>query len=266
MIVRLWHISMLTILLLAIGAMGCAPDQPDLDTQIKTIKDQARSAAGEDWMTLMDSLIKLDPNDAEPYYRKAVRQFRNGDLIEGVQNLETAATLDPFQYTNYLGFIYLLYLRDYDKAQEVFELAVRKGYKEDIIIAGSAYMRLGIVHYKKGNYQKAVAALTKDVQEFGEENVYNYTFVYRGMAKVKLKDTKGALADFDKAIELWDKCPEAYYQKAMLLNDIGKKADACKIVQKALLNKGFIWANPHRAYIDQLYEIDLERLFDRTCR
>lgn len=263
MIIRLWHIILvITLFLLA----GCASDPVDVKSQIKALKERSKSVAGPEWTMLMDSVIALNPNDPEPYYRKAVGQFRKGDLIVGIQNLETAARLDPFQYSNYLGFVYLLYLRDYDKAQEVLEQAVKRGHKEDIIIAGSAYMRLGIVHYKKGNYQQAVNALDQDVKEFGEKNVYNYTFVYRGMAKAKLKDYDGAFADYDKAIELWDKCPEAYYQKATLFHELGKKSDACKMVQKALLYKGFIWANPHRAYIDQLYDLDLERLFDKTCR
>lgn len=263
MIRVIWHI---TIILTFLFLGGCAADEADLESQIKTIKKQSKSAHGADWVMLMDSIITLNPNDPEPYYRKAVREFRSGDLVDGIQNLETAARLDPTQYINYLGFVYLLYLRDYDKAQEIFELAIKKGLKQDIIIAGSAYMRLGIVYYKKGKYKEAVNALDLDIKEVGEKNVYNYTFVYRGMAKAKLKDYDGAIADFDKAVALWDKCPEAYYQKALLLQQLGKKSEACKMVQKALLNKGFIWANPHRAYIDQLYDLDLERLFDKTCR
>ncbi len=262
--IRFWHIIIFVALIIVLA--GCSDEKLDVDAQVKEIKEQTKSAIGPEWTHLMDSIIQLNPQDPEPYYRKAVRQFRRGDLLDGVQNLETAAKLDPQQYTNYLGFIYMLYLRDYDRAQEVFELAIHKGYKEDIIIAGSAYMRLGIVLYKKGEYEKAVKYLKKDVAEFGEENVYNYTFVYLGMARGKLEDFEGAITAFDKAISLWDKCPEAYYEKAVLLESNGKKAEACKMVQKALLNKSFIWSNPHRAYIDQLYEIDLERLFDRTCR
>jgi len=247
--------------LLMLWMTACSNDTSDVEAQIKRIKKESRQYSNPDWTMKMDSIILLNPNDPEPYYRKAVREYRRGDYINGLQNLEIAAQLNPGEYANYLGYVYMADLRDYDRAQEIFEMAATKGYKEDVIVAGTVYMRLGIVYYKKGLYQKAIKALDKDVAEFGEKNVYTYTFVYRGMAKAKLNDAEGAIADFDKAIELWDKCPEAYYHKAILLQELGKKQEACRMVQKALLNKNVLWT-----YFDQLYEWDLEQLFDQTCR
>lgn len=247
--------------LLLLWITACTSDTPDVEAQIKRIKKESRRYSNPDWTIKMDSIILLDPNDPEPYYRKAVREYRRGEYINGIRNLEIAAKLNPLEYANYLGYVYMTDLRDYDRAQEIFEMTAKKGYKEDVVVAGTVYMRLGIVYYKKGLYQKAINALDKDVSEFGEKNVYTYTFVYRGMAKAKLKDSEGAIADFDKAIELWDKCPEAYYYKAILLQELGKKQEACRMVQKALLNKNVLWT-----YFDQLYEWDLEQLFDQTCR
>ncbi len=248
---------------------GCVPDSFKDEKRKEKAREwteKARSQYGALWTASLDSAIYHYPEGADPYYSKSVRQFRRGDMIEGIRNLDKAAKLDPFNYLNYLGFVHMLYLRDYERAEEIFQIAIDNKIYADIIIAGSAYMRLGIVQYKLGKYEQAIKSFDEEVRRSGEKNAYNYTFVYRGIAKYLSGDKQGALQDFDKAIELWDKCPEAYYRKALVLEEMGDKKMACKMAQKALLNKSFISENPHRSYVDQLHLSDIEELFDRTCR
>ena len=214
----------------------------------------------------LDSLMKYKPNDPEAFYLRSIGQFRNGDLAEGLSNLTRAAELDPKLYLNYLGFIKMLYLRDYEGAEKDFEKSLELNVKEDIIIAGSTYMRLGIVKLVLGKHQEAVDYFEKDVKHFGKKNVMTYSFVYSGIAKHRLGDYEGAILEFDEALAQWNKCPEAYYHKGKTLVQQGKKEAACKQFKKALLHKDFRWSNPWRTYIEQLYEADIEEMFDKTCR
>jgi len=68
--------------------------------------------------------------------------------------------------------------------------------------------------------------------------------MHRGIVKVQTGDLEGAMADFDTIIRKWDKCPQ---------------------FKKSLLYKNYIRSNPSSAYIDQLYLVDIERMFDVCC-
>ena len=73
----------------------------------------------------------------------------------------------------------------------------------------SNYLELGLTQNKTGNYADALRNFSLEI----EKNVANpnpISFYNRGFAKYNLKDFRGAILDFDKAIELKPTYYEAF--------------------------------------------------------
>ncbi len=218
------------------------------------------------WYKTIDQLIEKHPDNAWLPYRKAVPLFRRGDYIEGIASLSRAVAIDPTTYANYRGAVRMTDLGDYEGAIQDFQLAIDLKNHIDIIIPGSAYERKGIAQKQLGKYEEAIQTFDKTIKKFGINGVDIYTFMYRGIAKRELGQYEKALADFQIIIDKWEKCPEAYYHRGLVYIEQGKKEEACTAFKRALLYKNYIHGNPGGAYIDQLYEADIERMFDKACR
>jgi len=214
----------------------------------------------------LDSVINEYPDQAFAYYRKGLQLMRQNNYAEGMKLMEHAAELDPYMYANYLGYIKLADFGDYEASIKHFKIAIEHNNHIDIIVPGSAYERMGIAYKQMENYGKAISIFDNYVNQFGEDGVDLYTFMYRGIAKTKVGDFEGALKDFDIIIRKWEKCPEAYYLKGIVYRKQGDNSLACKQFKKALLYQNYVRANPGGAYIDQLYVADIEQMFDLTCR
>lgn len=253
------------VVLILFGITACQPAKSD-DEAIWRGQLTKAGYGSPNWYATIDQLIKENPDNAWLPYHKAVPLFNKGEYVEGMASLSKAVDLDPFMYANYRGAVKLTDLGDYEGAIEDFKTAIRLRNHVDIIIPGSAYERMGIAYKQLGEYQKAIDIFDEAVAKFDTDGVDLYLFMYRGMAKFKSGNAEGALADFDVIINKWGKCPEAYYHKGLVYQQQGKKDLACKQFKKALLYKNYIHGNPGGAYIDQLYEADIERMFDLSCR
>jgi tetratricopeptide (TPR) repeat protein len=82
----------------------------------------------------------------------------------------------------------------------------------------------------KGNYPAAIKIFSRLIQAHP-----NYADAYynRGIAKVKLGDKKGAIADDNQAIQINPDLAEAYQERGNLLLDLNSKTEAIKDFQKA---------------------------------
>ena len=78
-------------------------------------------------------------------------------------------------------------------------------------------------------YDKAIELNPKDADAYNN----------RGAAKMKLKQYKEAIADYDKAIEL-KKMLKAYNNRGFAYRELGKKEEALQILQT--------WAKPKREH------------------
>jgi len=254
------------ILILSIFSICSCQKQAEYDSDFVQERLNQVDYSTPDWWAFLDSLIVEYPDEAFPYYRKGLQLVRENNYIEGMPLMERAAELNPYMYANYVGSIKLVNLADYEGAIELFQTAIRHNNHVDIVIPGSAYERLGITYKEMGNYEKSISTFDAYIKEFGEDGVDLYTFMYNGIAKYNIGDFDGAMKDFDTIIRKWEKCPEAYYHKGIVYKKQGNNSLACKQFKKALLYQNFIRGSPSGTYIDQLYVVDIERMFDSTCR
>lgn len=75
------------------------------------------------------------------------------------------------------------------------------------------------------------------------------TYLNRGVAKKKLRDYDGAMADYDEAIRLVPDDPTKHYNRALLYHDMGDFGKAIEGYTKAIeLNPGYAKAYGNRAF------------------
>ena len=95
--------------------------------------------------------------------------------------------------------------------------------------------REGAAALMRGQYDKAIAAFdqalqAKEIADFVEANIYSD----RGIAKWRLKQTKAAIEDFNKSIELSAESPAVYNNRGNALMDLGQTEEAVKDFDRAI--------------------------------
>ena len=84
--------------------------------------------------------------------------------------------------------------------------------------------------YEQGNYQGAIADLTKAIEI---NPMLADAFVIRGSAKFSLKDDQGAIADYTKAIEINPQYADAYNNRGLVRELVNDLEGACDDWRKA---------------------------------
>jgi tetratricopeptide (TPR) repeat protein len=82
----------------------------------------------------------------------------------------------------------------------------------------------GIDKSTKGDYQGAIADLTKVIEQYPNEPK---PYHYRGINKFNLKDYSGSIVDFNRAIGLNPKYADSYYMRGMAKIGLKKRKEAC---------------------------------------
>jgi tetratricopeptide (TPR) repeat protein len=93
-----------------------------------------------------------------------------------------------------------------------------------------SYYNSGIDKSSKGDFQGAIADLTKVIEQYPNESK---PYHYRGINKFNLKDYSGSIADFNKAIGLNPKYADSYYMRGMAKIGLKKRKEACADFQIA---------------------------------
>lgn len=90
---------------------------------------------------------------------------------------------------------------------------------------GNATYQKALEHYSRGNCKKLLKDFKGAIQEFNRALEYNPKFAEayykRGNTKLLLDDISGAEIDYDRAIELNPKLAEAFNNRALLKRTIG---------------------------------------------
>jgi len=110
------------------------------------------------------------------------------------------------------------------------------------------YLNRGRAHYIAGNYTDA----KEDFSESANVKPSFQAYQNRGFAKVKLSDLSGALADFNKSIDLSNKPADLYVMRGVVLTSMGEFGRALSDFDRALkIDPKFVGAYYNRAYVLQ---------------
>ncbi|MDY8137771.1 tetratricopeptide repeat protein [Aquimarina sp. 2201CG5-10] len=207
-----------------------------------------------------DSLIMLDPQNAEYYSGKSIAHSKIGDYHIAFPLLQKAMQLDPKETLYYTSWLMTDLYKDYDRALEY--LNQYDDYtpgKVDYAWGNNVNFLKGEILQALGKHKEAIDEFTimiKEEKDFTDDS----PFVYRGISLSHLKKHKQALVDFDKAIEVYDKSSMAYYYKGLTLLEIGEIEKAIIHIEKAktLIQKGYKKSDPYKEVYNEIYLMQVE--------
>jgi tetratricopeptide (TPR) repeat protein len=169
-------------------------------------KTISRNGDWKDNLTLLATDVKTCPNSARIRYA-----YGSALLIEKALKEENAAAK--------AGFL------DRSIAELERGVAILPNYAE-------AWKNLGMAYKEKDNYPAAVAAFEKarTYKSFSDVDF----FISSGLAYGMSKQYDKALADFNKALEIDPKNPEAYNNKGLYLSEMGRPDSALTFLDEAI--------------------------------
>ncbi len=205
-----------------------AQQAPDDSTALEYLK-KAREA--------LETYHSLNPDDPRAnyflgkfYYDEAIFLASKGDTAAHREKLEKALeylkkALDKgYEDANY---DYGMALSDMGKNEEAIQYIKKAAEKNPDNF--EVWFNLAIVAIKAGDKETALEALKKAVEIKPDDYTSNYLL---SVLLTEKKEFQEALKYVDKALSIKE-TPEAYEQKAIILRELGKKAEALRAIEKA---------------------------------
>ena len=171
--------------------------------------------------------VLLDTQGKKPmtYYLRGIAKVKGGEFEEGMEDMNTAISLDKNNYDMYLNCYYCLA----DMGQE--NLGIK--YLQDALIidekANASHKSRGAVNFLLGDY---TAALTQF--EYAGETDDVETLIYIGLCHQSLGDTTKSYEAFSKALANGGENAEVYYQMGMCMFSTGDYDKALSHLQNGL--------------------------------
>ena len=188
-----------------------------------------------EWIALLDRAIAIDPTNAWALRERAVWEIKTGSYIQCFALLERAIALEP-EILGYRAGLHLRSLRNYEKAIEDLIAYDALNPGPDFNWDRTVQYELGLARKQLKDYKGAIQEFTRAIEireQKGKEWVERFPFFYRGICHAALDDDTSALADFDRALTLDPQFPEAWYHKGLILLKQKKKAESLEAFNKA---------------------------------
>lgn len=216
-------------------------------------------------MTLLDSILKLDPTNAAAWREISIPYLKRGMPLQWKPLIDRAVEIDAKTWVPMRGYLYLLFYRDYEKAIADFDASDTLTTYIDHPQGHSVDFWRGIAYLGSKDYKNSIAYwdkhITKETEDSGEDWVELEAFLYRGIAFYESGNSEEALENFDKVIRYFKQSADAKYFKAKILKETGETKEAQVLIEEAILdfNAGFY---NNRDYVETLHQIYLEDLED----
>jgi tetratricopeptide (TPR) repeat protein/tRNA A-37 threonylcarbamoyl transferase component Bud32 len=178
--------------------------------------------------------IRLNPECAEAYHRRAGSRFNTGRVMESLSDFDTAAQLDPTNAEIFKnrGIAYLNLLR-FDEA-----LAdLRHGLQLDPdhpqpyrLVLGQTYARRAFEHAQAKKWTEAIADLTAAIPFSPTSAEY---FDKRGSCHYNLRHYEEACKDFSEAIRLNSRQPAYHLHRGYAYQALGRAREAADDFKEA---------------------------------
>jgi tetratricopeptide (TPR) repeat protein len=151
--------------------------------------------------------IEADPDNPRYYFRLGVVYDKWDKKEASIATMRKVIELDPKHANalNYLGYTYADLGKNLDEAERLIKEALK--YKPD---DGYITDSLGWVYYKKGEYEKALQYLQREVEIVPDDPIM---LEHLGDAYLKLNDKAKALEYYKKSLQYKEKNKEKLEQK-----------------------------------------------------
>ena len=173
--------------------------------------------------------IKLDPSQPAPYYELSNIYHQLNELNLALENAKKAAELDPRNY--WYQMLYAETLQKMDKNQEAMRVLERllEIYPEKHELS----MRLGMIHFIEGEYEKGIAILNEVEKKIGPQPE---VIEPKKMAYIRMGKIEKAAAELRKLIQA-NPDELLYYLNLANLYQVNEMHDKAKGVYEEALKK-----------------------------
>lgn len=226
-----------------------------------------RGSMQEYW--ILNKATELNPYFDEALMAKSYSLLDRGMFGEAFAAMENAIMVRPIERLAYRANVKLYRMHDYEGAlKDLRELDALTPNFRDAVWGEDLYHVIGLAKMQLGKPKVAIAYFDRCIKETTEEIGANFvhvrTYYFRAMCKLELGMQEEALEDLNRALDLFDKYTEAYYQKAYLLEAMGKHDQAYGTIQKAktYYDKGYLY---RWGIIEPLYRSDIDRALEELC-
>jgi tetratricopeptide (TPR) repeat protein len=217
-------------------------------------------------MTLLDSILKLDPTNAAAWREISVPYLKRGITLKWKPLIDKAVEHDAITWVPMRGYLYLCFYRDYEKAIADFAASDTLTEYIDHPQGHSVNFWRGIAYLGLKDYDNSISYwdkhINKETEDSGEDWVELEAFLYRGIAYYESGNLEKAIENFDKVIHYFKQTADAKYYKALILKEKGETDAAITLVNDAILdiNAGFFNSHDYVETLRQIYLEDLEDL------
>ena len=208
-----------------------------------------------------DSLIILDPDNAEYYKNKSIAHSKIGDYHMAFPLLQKAMELNPEETLYYTAWLMTDLYKDYDRAlQYLNQYDDYTPDKVDYAWGENVNFLKGEVLQALGRHEDAIIEFTKAIEEEGEDHIDYSAFVYRGISFDYLGELEKALEDYNNTLKIYDKSSMAYYYRGLTYLKLDQKRKAIKDLEIALdlIKKGYKKSDPYKEVYNEIYAMQVE--------
>ena len=210
---------------LALSCKSGKVSETEYDILLYRGETQTRMGDYEGAVETYTVLLDTQGKKAMTYYLRGIAKVKGGEIEAGMEDMDTAISLDKNNYDMYLNCYYCLA----DEGQE--DLGIQ--YLQDALIidekANASHKSRGAVNFLLGDYN---AALTQFEYEGETDDVE--TLIYIGLCHQSLGDTNKSYEAFSKALANGGENAEVYYQMGMCMFSTGDYETALSHLQNGL--------------------------------
>lgn len=243
------------------------PDSIVYPSVVSSLLYQGQNKAGNEFAK--HTLITLGTVSAEVYHELSVQNLKNGNYAEAYKYISKAVELNPKEYAGYFGWVLIYYYRDYKKALEYLQL-----YDEftpnfsDFPSGENIHYLFGLAQMKLGDRENALLEFNKYIDEETAIDAESFidlaVFVHKGRIYENLGRNPEAIDTYTKAIELNERCVEAYYLLADLQYRLNNFEEASIQIEKA--EDFFTNFRAQDVYIELFHEVYMEDILSLKNR
>ena len=210
---------------LALSCKSGKVSETEYDILLYRGETQTRMGDYEGAVATYSVLLDTQGKKAITYYLRGIAKVKGGMTEDGMEDMDTAISINKNDYDMYLNCYYCLA----DAGQE--DLGIQ--YLQDALIidekANASHKSRGAVNFLLGDYN---AALTQFEYEGDTTDVE--TLIYIGLCHQSLGDTTKSYEAFSKALANGGENAEVYYQMGMCMFSTGDYETALNHLKNGL--------------------------------
>jgi tetratricopeptide (TPR) repeat protein len=231
---------------------------------VSSLLYQGSNTAGKEFSE--HTVTVLDSISADIYHALSVQHLKNGNYSEAHKYISKAVKMDPKEHSGYYGWVLLYYYRDYPRALEYLNLFddFTPNFSDFPVGENIHYLK-GLAHLKMNQLDNAMTEFNTYIKEENDADAADFidpsAYIHQGRIFAKREQYSEAMDCYKNAIELNDKCLEAYY----FLAESQAKSD---LLERALRNV-VLAENLYRSnlkasdiYVELFHEIYLEDILE----